>query len=293
MVSLERLRAVRELEPALWRMHIEAGVSTRHVQRLARENGLLFAPDPGAAEQSQIGGNVATNAGGPHAFKYGVTGDWVTGLEAVLAPGELVAGRRLAAQGRRRLRPQEPAGRLRGHARDRTAVRLRLLPAPELACALVVFLATRATGCAAILAMLAAGVQPAALDFIDGATLRIVARGCPAASVPAGAGFALLLEVDGTPRAGEAARAELAALLGRDALELRRARPRGAVAAGATASTAPSARCAAARSARTSSCRSSASRRGWRLRARSPSATGCRPARGATAATATSMPTCS
>ena len=88
--SLERLRGVRELEPGLWRMFPEAGVSTRDVQRLARENGLMFAPDPGAAEQSQIGGNVATNAGGPHALKYGVTGAWVAGLEAVLAPGELV-----------------------------------------------------------------------------------------------------------------------------------------------------------------------------------------------------------
>ena len=72
--SLERLRRVRELEPALWRMLPEAGVSTRDVQRLARENGLFFGPDPGASEQSQIGGNVATNAGGPHALKYGVTG---------------------------------------------------------------------------------------------------------------------------------------------------------------------------------------------------------------------------
>ncbi|HXM86539.1 MAG TPA: FAD-binding oxidoreductase, partial [Solirubrobacteraceae bacterium] len=90
VLSLERLRRVRELEPALWRIYAEAGVSTRDVQRLARENGLFFGPDPGAAEQSQIGGNVATNAGGPHAFKHGATGAWVTGLEVVLAPGELV-----------------------------------------------------------------------------------------------------------------------------------------------------------------------------------------------------------
>jgi FAD/FMN-containing dehydrogenase len=81
--SLERLRRVRELEPGLWRMLPEAGVRTREVQRLARENGLFFAPDPGAADQSQIGGNVATNAGGPHALKYGVTGSWVAGLEVV------------------------------------------------------------------------------------------------------------------------------------------------------------------------------------------------------------------
>ncbi len=115
--SLERLRRIRELEPELWRMFPEAGVSTRDVQRLARENGLMFAPDPGAAEQSQIGGNVATNAGGPHALKYGVTGAWVAGLEVVLAPGELVRVGGWAAQGRRGLRHQEPADRLRGHAR--------------------------------------------------------------------------------------------------------------------------------------------------------------------------------
>ena len=88
--SLERLRAVRDLVPELWRIEVEAGVTTSHVRRLARENGLLFAPDPGAGEQSQIGGNVATNAGGPHALKYGVTGAWVAGLEVALAPGELV-----------------------------------------------------------------------------------------------------------------------------------------------------------------------------------------------------------
>src|SRR4051812_16070208 len=90
VVSLERLDRVRAFDPTLWRMHVEAGLTTAAVRRLARESGLLFPPDPGAAEQSQIGGNVATNAGGPYAFKYGVTGAWVTGIEAVVAPGELV-----------------------------------------------------------------------------------------------------------------------------------------------------------------------------------------------------------
>ena len=89
VISLERLRAVRSLEALLWRAEVEAGLPTADVQRLARENGLYFPPDPGAAEQSQIGGNVATNAGGPHAFKYGVTGAWVTGLEAVVPPGRI------------------------------------------------------------------------------------------------------------------------------------------------------------------------------------------------------------
>ena len=99
VLALERLKSVRSIDPLLWRMEVEAGVTTADVRRLARENGLLFPPDPGAAEQSQIGGNVATNAGGPHAFKYGVTGDWVTGVEAVVAAGR--AARASAARSAR------------------------------------------------------------------------------------------------------------------------------------------------------------------------------------------------
>ena len=90
VISLEAMDAIRSIEPELWRMQVEAGVRTARVHRVARENGLIFPPDPGASEQSTIGGNIATNAGGPHAFKYGVTGQWVTGLEAVLPAGEIV-----------------------------------------------------------------------------------------------------------------------------------------------------------------------------------------------------------
>src|SRR5207245_5599515 len=172
--SLERLRRVRELEPGLWRILPEAGVSTRHVQRLARENGLFFAPDPGAAEQSQIGGNVATNAGGPHALKYGVTGAWVAGLEAVLAPGELVrvggwAGKDVAGYDLKSLLIGSE-----GTLGVITAVRLRLLPAPEAALALVVFQGTRAEGCDAIGEVFAAGLRPSVVDVLAGDTLEMV-----------------------------------------------------------------------------------------------------------------------
>ncbi|MGO9449247.1 MAG: FAD-binding oxidoreductase [Solirubrobacteraceae bacterium] len=210
--SLERLRAVRELEPALWRIHPEAGVSTRHVQRLARENGLMFAPDPGASEQSQIGGNVATNAGGPHALKYGVTGAWVTGLEAVLAPGELV---QLGGWARKDVAGYDLKSLLVGSEGTLgviTAVRLRLLPAPESAIPLVVFFSTRAHGCAAMLDIPAAGIQPSALEFLDGDTLAHVAAGYPG-EVPADARFALIVEVDGTCAEAEAQRQVLLEVL--------------------------------------------------------------------------------
>jgi glycolate oxidase subunit GlcD len=215
--SLERLRKVRELEPALWRMLPEAGVSTRDVQRLARENGLIFAPDPGASEQSQIGGNVATNAGGPHALKYGVTGAWVAGLEVVLAPGELVeiggwAGKDVAGYDLKSLLIGSE-----GTLGVITAVRLRLLPAPEVAIPLMVFVRTRAEGCAAIGAVLAAGARPSVLDFMDGETLGMVAGGYPG-ELPAQAGFALIVEVDGSRAEAEAQQGALLEALAEVAL---------------------------------------------------------------------------
>ena len=229
VVSLERLRRVRELEPALWRIHPEAGVSTRDVQRLARENGLFFGPDPGASEQSQIGGNVATNAGGPHALKYGVTGAWVTGLEAVLAPGELV---QVGGWARKDVAGYDLKSLLVGSEGTLgviTAVRLRLRPAPEARIALVVFLAgddagtgaaagttARAheieRGCEAMLDVLASGIEPAALEFIDAETLAHVAAGYPG-NVPLGTGFALLVELDGTRAEAERQRDAVLELL--------------------------------------------------------------------------------
>ena len=62
VIGFDRLNKVRQFDPLLWRMHVEAGVTTGSVQRLARESGLRFPPDPGAAELSQIGGNIACNA---------------------------------------------------------------------------------------------------------------------------------------------------------------------------------------------------------------------------------------
>src|SRR5579859_7082983 len=226
--SLERLRTVRELEPGLWRMCAEAGVSTRDVQRLARENGLLFAPDPGAAEQSQIGGNVATNAGGPHALKYGATGAWVRGVEAVLAPGEVAS---FGGWARKDVAGYDVKSLLvgsEGTLAVLTAVRLALVPAPESVRALVCLLRTRAEGCAAILEVQAAGIEPSALEFIDGTVLEIVAGGY-AGTIPTDAGFALIAEVDGTRAAAEENLQALREVLAPAALALEEPRDRAAL----------------------------------------------------------------
>jgi len=171
-VSLERLSRVRSFDPLLWRMEVEAGATTATVQRLARENGLMFPPDPGAAEQSQIGGNLATNAGGPHAFKYGVISRWVTGVEAVIAPGELV---RFGGPLRKDAAGYDLRGLLIGSEGTLgiiTAAWLRFIPAPAMAIPVVGCYGGVAEGVEAIEAALACGVVPATLEYLQGDCLR-------------------------------------------------------------------------------------------------------------------------
>ena len=200
-LSLERLSAIRSFEPGLWRMHAEAGVTTATIARLARESGLYFPPDPGAAEQSQLGGTIATNAGGPHAFKYGVTGAWVTGVEAVLAPGELVT---IGGPLRKDVAGYDLCALLTGSEGTLgivTAAWLRLVPAPEAQLPVVAAYPDASAGCAAILRVLASGVVPAALEFFDEGAVRAAGGSFPAGELH---GFVVVAEADGS--AAEAAR---------------------------------------------------------------------------------------
>jgi glycolate oxidase subunit GlcD len=208
VLSLERMSAIRAFDPQLWRMQVEAGVRTATVHRLARENGLYFPPDPGASEQSQIGGNIATNAGGPHAFKYGVTGAWVTGIEAVFPPGEVVA---VGGPIRKDVAGYDLVGLLAGSEGTLaviTAAWLRLLPAPEATLPVVAFYPGAAEGCAAIEAVIASGLEPAALEYLDAGALAAAAGAFPG-NVPERARFAVLAEADGSRNEAERLRREL------------------------------------------------------------------------------------
>jgi glycolate oxidase subunit GlcD len=218
VLSLERLDRVRSFEPLLWRIEVEAGLRTAELRRIAREGGLLFPPDPGAAEQSQIGGNISTNAGGPHAFKYGVTGTWVTGLEAVVAPGDVV---RLGGPLRKDVAGYDLKSLLIGSEGTLgviTAAWLRLTPAPEAAWPVIGFFAGIREGCAAIERVVGSGLPAAALEYLDSETMRYAGATFPG-EVPAGA-FAVIAEADGSKDEALRVRTDLLEVLGEDALAL-------------------------------------------------------------------------
>jgi glycolate oxidase subunit GlcD len=216
VLSLERLDRVRSFDPLLWRIEVEAGVRTAELRRIAREGGLLFPPDPGGAEQSQIGGNIATNAGGPHAFKYGVTGAWVTGLEAVVAPGELV---RFGGPLRKDVAGYDLKSLLIGSEGTLgviTAAWLRLTPAPEAAWPVIGFFDGVQNGCGAIERVIGTGLPAAALEYFDSETMHY-ARATFPGEIPEGA-FAVIAEADGSKDEAARIRGDLIELFGEDAL---------------------------------------------------------------------------
>jgi glycolate oxidase subunit GlcD len=222
VVALDRLDRIRSFDPGLWRMEVEAGVSTQTVARRARENGLFFPVDPGAAEQSQIGGNIATNAGGPHCFKYGVMRAWLTGLEAVLAPGELV---RVGGPTRKDVAGYDLVGLLCGSEGTLgivTSAWLRLIPAPlfDPVPVAAAYPSVQA-GCDAIEAVLASGVVPATIEYLDAGALAAAGAAFPG-GLPGDAQFLVICEADG----GEAEVAELVDAMGTAGGEVRAHEPR-------------------------------------------------------------------
>jgi glycolate oxidase subunit GlcD len=216
VLSLERLTRVRHLDPGLWRAAIEAGAITADVRRRARENGLFYPPDPGSAEQSQLGGNIATNAGGPHAFKYGVTGAWITGLEFVLAPGELV---RVGGPIRKDVAGYDLKSLMVGSEGTLgvvTAAWIRLIPAPEASLPLAALYADAAAGCSAIEYVLGSGIVPAAIEYLDEGAIAAT-RGAFPIDLPEDARFMVLADADGSTEEATRVHAELAEVMGEQA----------------------------------------------------------------------------
>ena len=219
VLSLEGLNRIRSFEPDWWRMEVEAGVTTAEARGLAAGAGLYLPPDPGSAGRSTIGGNVATNAAGPHSFKYGPFSAWVTGLEVVLASGEI-----LLVGGRVR---KDVAGYdlkslfvgSEGELGVVTAVRLRLIPMPASRLPAVFSFPNPSAAQRAMAACMRSGVSPAAIEFLDAATMRNAGSGLDRITGDGfdEASFVLIVETDGSADEASASRRRIASALEPDA----------------------------------------------------------------------------
>jgi glycolate oxidase len=191
VISTEHMHRVLSFDPGRREVEVEAGVVNRELQDYLEARGFFYPPDPASLNFSTIGGNVAENAGGPRAFKYGVTRRYVRSLTWVTAEGAVVE----------RSAPDGPAALLVGAEGTLGAIysaRLGVLPAPE---AFRTYLlegggAAGALGFAA--GMIAAGLSPGVLEYIDAKTMRCVGEHCCLGGIGNRADY-LFVEFDGEP----------------------------------------------------------------------------------------------
>ncbi len=209
ILNLCRMTGLSAVEVEAQRIAAQAGVVTAAIHGRATAAGLYYPPDPGSATTSTIGGNVACNAAGPHALRYGATVDHVAGLTAVLGDGRVL---RLGEGGDSpQLLPLLCGSE--GTLAVITEVLLRLIPAPAARATLAATFDDMEAAAAAVAAITEVGLVPAALEFLDRAALDAIAA-TEAGDVAPGAGALVIVEVEGTADEvnadGEAARAALA-----------------------------------------------------------------------------------
>jgi glycolate oxidase len=195
VLATHALARIKEIDRENLIAVVEPGVITGELHAAVEREGLFYAPDPNSLESCCLGGNLAENAGGPRAFKYGVTRDWVLGLEACLVGGRVVRTGKRTVKGVTGYDVTALLVGSEGTLAVFTEATLRLVPKPPaVSTALALFSDVRAAA-KAVGAIVAAGVVPRCLEMLDAATLDAV-RGAGVA-VDARAGAMLLIEVDG------------------------------------------------------------------------------------------------
>lgn len=171
VLSFEKMNRIKEINPADFVAVVEPGVITADLQNAVVERGLFYPPDPASREDSFIGGNIATNAGGPRCLKYGVTRDYVLGLEVVLANGSIlrVGGRthknKTGFDFTRLFTGSE------GMLAAITEATLKLLPLPPYRACLEIGFDSLKPAVRALHAIFAAGFLPCAIELADAFTV--------------------------------------------------------------------------------------------------------------------------
>ena len=197
VLSFECMNRILDFDPVNRTITVQAGVVTQDIDQLARSQGLFYPPDPGSAPYCRIGGNLAMNAAGPKAVKYGVTRDYVLALRAVTGTGAEIRTGSRTSKGvvgydlTRLLVGSE------GTLALITEATLRLLPAPATRATLRVCFDSNVHACEAVARVMAGHITPSALEFMDHHAIEAIRAAGAASDLPPATRALLMVEADG------------------------------------------------------------------------------------------------
>src|SRR5690349_7404098 len=200
LLSTARMNRILEISVEDQVAVVQPGVVNAELSRAVLEQGLFYPPDPSSWEMSTLGGNIATNAGGLCCVKYGVTTDFVRGLEVVMADGQVLRTGRRTAKGVAGYDLTKLIVGSEGTLGVITQATLGLRPAPEAALTMAAAFASAVDALTAVTRIMAAGLQPSMCEFLDGVTVRAI-QDYRDMGLPTGVGALLLTQSDRGPRA--------------------------------------------------------------------------------------------
>lgn len=195
-LSVAQMNQILEVNPADGCVVVQPGAITGEVQAAAREKGWYYPPDPASLKECSIGGNIATNAGGPRCLKYGVTKQYVLGLTIVTATGEII---KLGGRCHKNKTGFDLATLIcgsEGMLAVITEATLRIIPHPETRAMLGASFTDFSQAAAAVQAILDSGVLPSALEITDAFTLAAARDYLGKEKLPPGDAY-LMVEIDG------------------------------------------------------------------------------------------------
>ena len=196
IVVMSRFNRILKIDRDNLIAHVEPGVITGHLHKAVEKQGFFYPPDPASSEFSTLGGNLAECAGGPRAVKYGVTRDYVLGLEVVLPTGEIINTGVQTAKGVVGYDLTRFVVGSEGTLGIITRMALRLLPLPKTIKTMTAVFGTMETAAEAVSSIIRHGIIPRTIEYMDNASIKCVEFHLKL-GLPVQAGALLLIEVDG------------------------------------------------------------------------------------------------
>jgi len=198
VIQTSRLNRIVEVDEENLTATVEPGIITSTLHREVEARGLFYPPDPGSMNISTMGGNVAENSGGLRGLKYGVTADYVMGLQTILADGELLktGGKVVKDVAGYSLNPLLVSSE--GTLGLFTSITVKLIPKPQAKITMLAHFPAMSDAALAVSAIIAAKVIPATLEFLDKVTIKCV-EDYAHVGLPLDVDAVLLIETDGHP----------------------------------------------------------------------------------------------